>query len=49
MKLLLSIIIIIKQLKKIIQITGVPKSTIHDVIKKFKNNITLDRVGVSGK
>ena len=38
-----------KTIKEIRQITGVPKSTIHDIIKKFKNNKTLDRVGVSGR
>ena len=36
-----------KTTKEISQITGVPKSTIHDIIKKFKNNKTLDRAGVS--
>src|ERR1700761_1308446 len=37
-----------KTIKEISQITRVPKSTIHDIIKKFKNNKTLDIVGVSG-
>ena len=38
-----------KTIKEISQITGVPKSTIQDIIKKFKNNKTLDRVRVSGR
>ena len=36
-------------MKYISKETGVPKSTVHDIIKRYRKNKSLDRVGISGR
>ena len=38
-----------KTLKYISKETGVPKSTVHDIIKRYRKNNSFNRVGISGR